>query len=70
MKKVAHEWINEDGGINSCQDCIHYCDKEGYINLDCLACGHAYGADTKEDMKEMDYPKADLYLHKKDGETE
>ena len=63
MKEVAHWWWNEEyQSFSSCGECVHYCHKEGYTNLNCLACGHAYGADTKEDMNEMDYPKSDLYL--------
>ena len=63
MKKVAHWWWTGKGGESaSCDDCIHYCDEEQCINLICLQCGHAYGADSEEDMKTMDYPKDDLFL--------
>lgn len=57
-----------------CYECKKKAPK-GKINLDCLACMHAYGVHTQDDNKEasaifLGFPKADLFEPLKGAEHE
>ena len=58
-----HCWVKENGEVYKCSQCENYIPGEKFL-IKCLACRHAYGADTDEDADDMDYPKPDLFKRK------
>lgn len=56
-------WITEDGDVIGCRMCENFIEGNK-INTICLACRHEYGAHSDEDVKDMDYRKADLFVRK------